>query len=68
MRGKAGHRRSHAFVDQGHMEIVQRARTSDGENRHAFQQTPEIGIVVVIQTAHGDALPLSPPNPPTLSL
>ena len=54
--GKTGHRRPHPFGNPSRIEIVQGARTRAGRDGSTFEETLQIFIVIVIQTAHCDAL------------
>src|SRR5947209_4611992 len=50
------HRRPHPLLHPSHIEVVQRTRTCAGRDGGTFEKILHILIVVVIQTAHGDAL------------
>src|ERR1022692_3962413 len=50
------HRRPHPFGNPSSIEIVQGARTRAGRDGGTFEETLQIFIVIVIQTAHRDAL------------
>ena len=47
------------FSHQSNIEIAEWSRPSTGRYGSAFEQILQIVIMVVIQTAHGDALPVS---------
>src|SRR5271169_1090021 len=57
--GETRHRRPHPFLYQSNIEIAEWSRPSTGRKSSAFEQIFQIVIMVVIQTAHGDALPVS---------
>src|SRR5260370_16380669 len=57
--GETRHRRSHTFLKKSNIEIVEGARVSASGDRSPFEEILHIGIMVVIQAAHGHALPVS---------
>ena len=56
---ETGHRRPHPFLYQSNIEIAERPRPSTGRLGSAFEQIFQILIMGVIQTTHGDALPVA---------
>src|SRR5579864_8757657 len=57
--GETRHRRPHPFLYQSNIEIAEWSRPSTGRQGSAFEQIFQIVIMVVIQTAHADALSVS---------
>src|SRR5271169_1061741 len=51
-----GHRGSHPFGDPCYIKVMQGARTGAGRDGRTFEKIFQILIVIVIQTAHRDAL------------
>src|SRR5215471_5866518 len=57
--GEPRHRRPHPFLYQSSIEIAERPRPCTGRLGSAFEQIFQIVIMVVIQTARGDSLPVA---------
>ena len=57
--GETRHGRPHPLLQKGTIEIAQGTRASAGRDGSTLEEIFQIMIMVVIQTAHRDALPVA---------